>query len=128
MGRKSIRQNTNPWPSDEFLEIKDPAFQPYVFVLTEDEKPSSIAMAAVAAGGMKYINLPFGTTVENLATVQEIVHDHAKKVGVPLFGKITGYLFVYSESEGVLLNLDGTEVGRKQGRFWPMSISIQSRI
>jgi hypothetical protein len=118
------------WPSDEFLEIKPPSFSPYVYLVTSRRMPTSIAMAAVAGGGMKTIDLPAGTTINDLPKVQNIVRKHyVKNEGqCALFGVITGFLFVFSPTAGILLDVDGNEIGRKDGRFWPQSISIQDHL
>lgn len=119
-----------PHISDEFIELAIPRFCQFVFVVTASVKPSSIAMAA-AASGLKYIELP-GTGLEDLALVQRTVQEHYQECrgGLPLFGQITGYFFAYTESEGVLLTVDGEPVehGRRTGRFHPQSIAIQNRI
>ena len=117
--------------SQEFIEFKDPPFSPYILIRTESIRPTSIAMAAAGGGSLKYIPLPAIFTAADLSEVQEIVRKHyAKQKAVPLFGKIMGYFVAFSETGGVTLGLDGNEVenGRKQGRFWPQSISIQDRI
>jgi len=131
MGRRSKRQNTNPWPSPEFLELKWPKFEPFVFIRTTSYMPSSIAIAGAVGGSVKYIPLDPSTGPDDLPDVQKIVRErYAESKGVPLWGDITGFFFVYSESEGILLDLDGNEVegGRKQGRFHPQSISIERQI
>ena len=131
MGRRSIRQNTYPWPSPEFLELKPPKFEPFVFIRTASYMPSSIAMAGAVGGSVKYISLAPNTGSEDLPVVQKIVRErYSESRGVPLWGEITGFFFVYSESEGILLDLDGNEVegGRRTGRFWPQSISIETQI
>lgn len=120
-----------PWPSDEFLEIKPPRFEPFIFIRTTSYMPSSIAMAGAVGGSVKYIPLAANIGPDDLAQVQKVVRErYAESKGVPLWGEITGFFFVYSESEGILLDLDGNEVegGRKQGRFWPQSISIERQI
>jgi len=89
--------------------------------------PSSIAMAAVAGGGMKYIDLPDTFTANDLPQVQHIVQKcYEKNEGnCALFGRIVSFLFVYSPTEGILLDIDGNTVEPKTGKFWPQSISIQ---
>ena len=88
-------------------------------------------MAAVGGGSLKYIQLPKNTTIHDLPRVQEIVRsEYAKHEGVPLFGATVGWFFVYTPTDGIVLNVESNEVenGHRIGRFWPQSISIQSRI
>jgi hypothetical protein len=115
------------WPSEEFLEIQIPSFFPYVFLVTISRMPSSIAMAAVAGGGMKYINLPRTFTAADLSQVQHIVRKcyRTNEGNCALFGRIMSFLFVYSPTEGILLEVDGNVPGPKTGKFWPQSVSIQ---
>lgn len=112
--------------SPGFLEIQPEPFMPYLFIETQVKFPSSIAMAAVCANSMKYINLP-GATVEKLAKVQAIAREHfiETKGGIPLYGAITGFLFVCSSTEAIRLDTEGNEISRLTGKFWPQSISIQ---
>ena len=81
---------------------------------------------------MKYIGLDFSATIENLPRVQRMVREkYAEDRGnCILFGKITGFFFVYSPTEDILLDVDGNEVenGRRQGKFWPQTVSLQSRL
>lgn len=129
-----------PSISREFIEDQPERFSPYVFILTTLLHPTSVAMAAVAGGSMKVIELRPGTTAADLPEVQQIIRDQREedRGQVPLFGAMTGFLFVYSESEGLLLDLDGNvcsrevggivEGGRRQGKFWPKSLQIQQRV
>ena len=67
----------------------------------------------------------------DLPKVQGIVQErYAESKGVPLWGEITGFLFVYSPTDGILLDLNGNEVesGRKQGRFRAQSIAIEKQL
>lgn len=116
--------------SPEFIELHEPPFEPYVLILIEPNKPSSIAMAAAGGGNLKYTPLPPNTTIDDLPRVQDMVRrEHQEHKVVPLFGPTIGFFFVYKPNEGVKLGLDGeVQEGRKQGRFWPQSISIQNRI
>lgn len=126
-----MKKHTDQWPSDEFLEIKPASFKPFVFIRTTSYMPSSISMASAVGGSVKYIALAPGTTMDDLPTVQKIVRDrYAESHGVPLWGDVTGFFFVYSDSEGVLLDVNGAELedGRRQGRFWPRSIGIEKAL
>jgi hypothetical protein len=130
MSRKLPRNNTTPFPSPDSLAINPHAFVPYVFITTSRRMPTSIAMAAVAGGNMKTIKLPSAVTAESLPVVQDIVreHYHENEGHCILFGRITGFLFVFTPTEGILLDIEGSEVARKQGKFSPVSISIQDRL
>jgi hypothetical protein len=105
------------------IEIKEPPFKPYVFIETSEKMPSSISMAAVAANGMKCILLNPG---EGFADVQRLVRENYKKNDgkCALYWKITGFRYVISPTESIVLDTDGNEVRRENGRFWPRSISI----
>ena len=115
------------WPSREFLEIESPKFSPYIFVKTSRDFPTSIAMAAAGGWSSKTINLPSDTTAGDLPDVQEIVRKHFERSrgGIPLWEKIEGYLFVYAPTEGIVLDVEGNEIGRRTGRYHPPSIEIQ---
>ena len=118
------------WPSEEFLEIQPPRFQPFVFVKTKLYSPTSVAMAAVGGWGLKIINLPETFTADNLPKVQEIVRKHfvENQGGIPLWHEIEGYFFVFTPSEGILLDVDGNLIGRRTGKYHPQSIAIQKEL
>ena len=101
-----------------------PQFEPYVFVQTSEKKPSSISSAAWTGNQMKYINLDEGTDVRNA------VRDHFKvKEGkCALYGHITGYRFVLSPTESIVLDTEGNELRRENGEFWPRSISMEDEV
>jgi len=115
--------------SDEFLEPRRPPFAPFIFVETTAVMPSSISMAAVAAASMKYVNLWDDANPEDLRHVQKLVQDHYAKTegNCILFGRITGYRFVYSPTDCIRLDTTGNEIERKQGRFWPQTVRIQKQ-
>jgi hypothetical protein len=110
--------------------MKVPNFRPYVFIVTSLRMPTSIAMAAVAGGGMKTITLPNATTVDDLGRVQVIVIDHfrSNEGNCILFDRIVAFLFVYAPNEGIMMDTAGNVVETKTGQFWPISISIQDQI
>jgi hypothetical protein len=116
-----------PSISDDFIEIKPPKFQPFVFVQTTSYMASSIAMAAAAGGGMKFINLPETFTADNLPQVQAIVREHYRENegNCILFGRVVAYLFVFTPTEGILLDSNGAEIGWRTGKYHPQSIAIQ---
>jgi hypothetical protein len=120
--------NPNRFPSDAFFEEKPPPFHPYVFIKTDRRNPSSIAMAAVAGGGMKYINLH--TKSPELAKVKELVQKNFgdNRGQCALFGKVEGYLLVLTPTEGIVLDVEGNEVKRITGSFWPQSTIIQDQL
>src|SRR5258708_5616358 len=105
-------------------------FEPFVFVQTSDNRPSSIAVAGWTANQMKYINLAEGSTSEDMPQVQEIVRSHfAENQGkCHLYGNIVGYRFVFSPTESTVLATDGNELRRESGRFWPKSISMEDNV
>jgi hypothetical protein len=98
-------------------------FAPYIFIETSREKPSSIAVAAWTANQMKYITLPSGSE----EAVQEIVRSHfkANQGQCHLYGEITGFRFVTSPTESIVLDVNGSIVRRENGQFWPKSISME---
>ena len=102
-------------------------FAPYVFIETTLKRPSSIAMAAATGGRMKYIDLPASFTTDDLSQVRQIVCEHYRKNegNCILFGRVVKYRFVYTPDDCILLDTEGNEIGRQQGRYWPQSISIQ---
>jgi len=116
-----------PSISPEFLQYRIPQFAAYVFIVSSLRMPTSIAMAAATGGSTKMIVLPTGTTADDLPMVQERVREHYRlsQGNVALWGRTTGYLFVFSPTDAILLDTDGNEVGPKNGRFWPQSVSIQ---
>ena len=116
--------------SPEFIEVKESRFQPYVLILTSPNHTSSIAMAAVAGGSMRYVLLPNDVTPADLPKVQTLVREHYRENDGQciLFGRIIGWLFVYNPSEGIMLAVNGDEIARKQGRFHPISIQIQDAV
>jgi hypothetical protein len=116
-----------PSISPDMIDIKPPSFHPYVFIETTSKMPSSIAMTAAAGGAMKYIDLPMTFTANDLPQVQPIVREHFQEHEghCALFGKVVRYRFMYSPTESILLDTEGNETGRQQGRYWPQSISIQ---
>jgi hypothetical protein len=100
-------------------------FNPYVFVETSERFPSSIATAGWVANQMKYIDLSFE---DDLTKVKDIVRSHfaANQGKCHLYGSVTGYRFVSSETESILLHTDGEVRRNESGQFWPRSISIQA--
>ena len=72
---------------------------------------------------MKYVYLDS----EDLPSVQDVVREHfkAKEGKCPLYGDITGYRFVFSPTESIVLDTNGTELRRENGKFWPKSISME---
>jgi hypothetical protein len=109
--------------SQEMIEIREPSFKPYIFIETSDKRPTSISMAAVAANVMKYILLNPG---EGFSDVQRLVREEYEKSrgNCILYGTITGFRWVTSPTESIVLDTDGNELRRENGRFWPKSISI----
>ena len=109
--------------SEDMIEIKEPPFKPYIFIETSEKRPTSISMAAVCANGMKYIPLNPG---EGFADVQRLVRARFEKSqgNVILYGTITGFRYVTSPTESIVLDTDGNELRRENGRFWPRSISM----
>jgi hypothetical protein len=114
-----MRKIRSSWPSEEFLEPRPPSFHPYIFIMTERQMPTSIAMAAAAGGGMKYINLCSG--IPEMAKVEGLVQKHfADNQGnCILFGKVEGCVLVQTATEGIVLDVEGNEVKRVVGVFWP---------
>jgi len=105
--------------------LKIMTFRPYIFIETSEQRPSSIAVAGWTANQMKYIDLPEFFTSESLPLVKDIVRahfsDHQGKCH--LCGDITGYRFVLSPTESIILDVEGNEIGRENGKFWPRSIT-----
>jgi hypothetical protein len=89
--------------------------------------PTSIAMAAVCGGTMRFIEFPVGVGVANLPGVQRRVRRNFKDNNgkCPLFGDITGFLFCWSPTHAIRLDIGGNEINRVMGRFWPQSITPQ---
>src|ERR1700723_3397277 len=89
--------------SPEMIEIREPQFKPYIFIETKEKMPSSIAMAAVAGNGMKYILINPG---EGLPDVQRLVKKHYQKTtgDVILYGPVTSYRYVVSPTESIVLD------------------------
>src|SRR4051812_27761492 len=114
MARKTPRI-VNPI-SREFLEGPPPRFKPYVFIETVLRIPTSIAMAAAAGGGMKFIKLWEGATTDDLPRVQTVVRQHYvdAKGGVPLFGQVLRYRFIHDTHGSIVLDIDGNEIARQQ--------------
>jgi hypothetical protein len=118
--RKQPRIN---YISEEMIEIREQPFKPYIFIETSDKRPTSISMAAVAANGMKHILLNPG---EGFADVQRLVRERFEKSQGKciLYGTITGFRHVTSPTESIVLDTDGNELRRENGKFWPKSISM----
>jgi hypothetical protein len=118
------------WPSDEFLELKPPPFEPFIFVRTRLYMPTSIAMAAACGGSVKYLQLPHNTTADDLANVRQIVREHYRehRGGIPLWNEIEGYFFVFTPTDGILLDVDGNVIERRSGKYHPQSIAIQKEL
>jgi hypothetical protein len=118
--RKQPRIN---YISEDMIEIREPPFKPYVFIENPGKMPSSISMAAVAANGMKYILLNPG---EGFADVQRLVRKNYEKNDgkCALYWTITGFRYVTSPTESIVLDTEGNEVRRENGQFWPRSISM----
>lgn len=115
------------WPSKEFLEIQPEPFNPYVLIQTTRTTPTSITCAAAGGGDLKFINFPVGIGVANLLGVQRRVQRNLKENNgkCALFGDITGFLFVWSPTDAIVLDLDGNETGRVTGCFHPQQITPQ---
>jgi hypothetical protein len=101
-------------------------FEPYIFIETSEKRPSSISNAAWTGNQMKYINLDGTLSPADLSTVHDLVREHFKmnQGKCPLYGEITGYRFVFSPTESIVLNTEGNELRRENGQFWPRSISM----
>jgi hypothetical protein len=79
-----------PSISEEFIELRPPKFHPYDFIQTAEYMPISIAMAAAAGGGMKFINLSETFAAADPPKVQQIVREHYKEDegNCILFGRV----------------------------------------
>ena len=110
--------------SPEMIEIRERAFEPYIFIQTSEKRPTSISMAAVAANSMKYILLNPG---EGFTDVQRLVRENYKKNDgkCALYWGITGFRYVTSPTESIVLDTEGNELRRENGKFWPKSISME---
>jgi hypothetical protein len=105
-------------------------FEPYLFIQTSEPKPSSIAVAGWVGNQMKYLSLPETSTVEDLSLVQDIVREHfrANDGQCHLYGSVTGFRFVFSETESIVLDTSGNVLRRESGQFWPRSISMEEDV
>jgi hypothetical protein len=116
------------------MEVNLVSFSPYIFIETEQKRPSSLSSAAWCGNSMKYIEINLTkhgpedkrTPVEYLPSVQDVVREHfiESKGMCLLYGPITGYRYVISETESILLTTAAQVVKQQRGKFWPKSISM----
>jgi hypothetical protein len=116
-----------PSISPEFIELRPEPFRPYLFVLSNNSHPSSIAMAAASGGSTKIVEFDERLTPEDLPKVNNVIQNYLADFEgeCPLFGTVTGFLFVSSPTDGTLFDAAGHEIGLRTGKFWPVSLSIQ---
>ena len=78
---------------------------------------------------MKYVYIPWAVTIDKLPKVQKLAKKlFVEKEGVVLlYGKITGFIWVYSPTEAIRLDIGGDEVSRLTGQFHPPDIRIQDQ-
>ena len=100
-------------------------FVPYIAIETELRRPTSITMAAVCGGRMKYIKLiepknPL-SRAEDLSRIVKIVVAHFADSGgrCPLFGRITGYRYVRTYEESVRFDINGALIEVIEKPFRP---------
>jgi hypothetical protein len=119
-----------PSISKKFLELREPSFAPYLFVLSSESWPSSVSMAAASGGSTKVVEFDERLTPTDLPKVQNVIRNYLADFegSCPLFGSVTGFLFVSSPTEGTLFDANGNEIGRRLGKFWPVSLSIQDNL
>src|SRR5207248_663624 len=109
-------------------QIKDPPFAPYILILTESNRPSSVVMAAAGSGSLKYINLSDIYTATDLPKLQEIVRSqYTEHQGMPLFGKTMGFFFAYSPTEGIKTRRDRQRPW-EQTRPVPSPVNLDPRL
>jgi len=121
---------TRPSISPEFIELRPEPFRPYLFVLSSDSWPSSIAMAAASGGSTKIVEFDEHLTPDDLPKAKNAIQNYLIdfECGCPLFGSVTGFLFVSSPTEGTLFDAKGNQIGPRTGKFWPVSLSIQDNL
>jgi hypothetical protein len=124
-----VDMNKIVYISEDFLKPAKASFKPYIFVLSELRRPTSIFMAAAVGGNTKFIALKNGTDT-TLSDVRQAIRDYLKKYRghCGLFGMARSFLWVRNETEATLLDLDGTVLGERSGQFWPQDTGIQTRV
>ncbi|HWQ53737.1 MAG TPA: hypothetical protein VN442_08630 [Bryobacteraceae bacterium] len=104
---------------------------PYIYVETSLTRPTSITCAAWGGVKFKFIDAPPDVTAlpeaEQIAALAALVLQHCIDMGgeCPLFGFITGYRFVMSESVSIRLATDGTVVEHCGAFQPPFSVSLE---
>ncbi len=95
-------------------EVIKPKFKPYVYIKTFRTRPSQIfPVAFLGIGAFTHIYVPeeLGSKSlwEQIEAIKEIILDHyaERGGGIPLFGKISGYIYCYKEDGKIEFNLDG---------------------
>lgn len=116
-----------PSISPEFIDFRPEPFRPYLFVLSSNSRPSSISMAAASGGSTKVVEFDERLTPDDLPKAQNAIQNYLIDFegDCPLFGTVTGFLFVQTPTVGILFDSNGHEIGPRTGKFWPASLSIQ---
>lgn len=91
-------------------------FKPFIYLITERERPSSITVAAMCGGAMKYLRLKPEITdssyEDQISQVREIIlKDYEKRKGIcSLFGPITGYYYQMESHTTIEFDNEGSVV------------------
>lgn len=120
---KAIAEKEEEEAERKAEELREKNFVPWIFIETYTNRPSSITMFALIGGSSKYINLSkafLGMEKERaIRIVSWLVRRHYKKTGgyASAYGPISGYRFVRTFEENVLLDTDGRQLQVVQSRF-----------
>jgi hypothetical protein len=104
-----------PSISDEFIELRPPKFHPYAFIQTAEYMPISIAMAA-GGGRRDEIHQPVRDvrrcrSAEGAADRPGALQGERRQLQ-----PVVAYLFVFTPTEGILLDVDGNVIGHRSGK------------
>ena len=113
-----------PSISKEFVELQVPAFHPYVYIQTVGKFPTSLSAAAWSGNMMKYLDFD---VLPELSYVQKFVRAHwiENEGNCALYGRITGFIFVFAPTRGTLLDIEGNVLGSVTGEFWPQGLDVE---
>jgi len=113
-----------PSISKEFVELQVPPFNSYVYIQTVRKFPTSISNAAWAGNSMKYLDF---SALPELSQVQKRVRQHYIEMegNCALYGRITGFIFVFAPDRGTLLDIEGNVLESVTGNFWPQALDVE---
>jgi len=118
---------------DKVEQLQRAHFKPYIYLKTEQTRPSSITMFALTGGTMKhkafYVpeNLWLASEDNSFSLIGELIREHFNDSDgiVAFFGKISGYLYCPTYDDSYDFSINGDLLSKSLGHFYPPMASVR---